>query len=101
MAWSGSTRRSRLPQGWAKIRRRIIRRDDGRCTMIYSDGQRCEQPGNEVDHIVAGDDHSDDNLRLLCTWCHAKKSSHEGGTAAATTRVLAQRPASTHPALED
>lgn len=101
MAWEGSTRRQRLPKDWARIRRRIIRRDAGVCTWRYSDGRQCELPGTDVDHITPGDDHRDENLRLLCTWHHARKSSSEGGTAAATTRVRTARPTSTHPALED
>lgn len=101
MAWAGSDRAARLPKGWARIRRRIIRRDGGQCTASYSDGRRCEQPGTEVDHIKPGDDHTDANLRLLCRWCHQHKSSSEGGTAAALTRVRIQRPPTTHPALEE
>jgi 5-methylcytosine-specific restriction endonuclease McrA len=101
MAWDGSTRRRRLPKDWARIRRRIIRRDGGVCTARYSDGRQCELPGTDVDHIVHGDDHSDANLQLLCTWHHTHKSSSEGGTAAALTRASVHRPPSVHPALED
>jgi hypothetical protein len=35
-----------------------------------------------VDHIKPGDDHSESNLRSLCSWHHGKKSGAEGGTAA-------------------
>lgn len=101
MAWSGSTRRQRLPRDWPRIRRRIIRRDKGRCTAVYSDGTRCVEPGTDVDHIVPGDDHTDANLQLLCGWHHKHKSATEGGTAAARTRVRTERPRPTHPALED
>lgn len=101
MAWANSNRAARLPKGWERIRRRIIRRDKGRCTAIYSTGKQCEQPGVEVDHIRPGDDHTDGNLRLLCRWCHQQKSSSEGGTAAALVRVRTARPTPTHPALED
>ncbi|BDM70626.1 hypothetical protein HEK616_41130 [Streptomyces nigrescens] len=101
MAWEGSTRRSRLPKNWAQICKRIKRRDGYRCTMIYEVGGRCTQAGTDVDHIVPGDDHGDDNLRLLCRWCHARKSGQEGASAAARNRVSTQRPSSTHPALED
>lgn len=101
MAWEGSTRRQRLPKGWARIRRRIIRRDGGVCTAIYSDGRKCDLPGTDVDHIEPGDDHTEGNLRLLCTWHHQQKSSSEGGTAAARTRARVERPRPTHPAVED
>lgn len=101
MAWDGSTRRSRLPKDWARIRRRIIRRDEGRCVALYSDGRRCELPGTDVDHVEPGDDHRDVNLQLLCPWHHTRKSSMEGGTAAAQARVSVHRPKPQHPALED
>jgi 5-methylcytosine-specific restriction endonuclease McrA len=101
MAWAGSTRRSRLPRDWPRIRRRIIRRDSGVCTWLMSDGRRCDQSGTDVDHIVPGDDHRDENLRLLCTWHHGRKSGTEGGSASAAKRVSTTRPKLTHPALED
>lgn len=101
MAWQGSTRRARLPKDWPRIRRRIIRRDKGVCVATYSDGTQCGLPGTEVDHIVPGDDHTATNLRLLCSWHHRHKSSSEGGSAAALTRVRTARPTTTHPALED
>lgn len=101
MTWAGSNRRERLPRNWPALRRRVIKRDDGQCTWRYSDGTRCEQPGTDVDHITPGDDHALTNLRLLCSWHHARKSASEGGTAAALTRVLTARPKPVHPALED
>lgn len=101
MAWMGSTRRSRLPQDWPAIVRRIKRRDGYRCTNVFEVAGRCVSRGTDVDHIIPGDDHSDDNLRLLCRWCHAQKSAREGGTAAGLTRVRTQRPVPVHPALEE
>jgi 5-methylcytosine-specific restriction endonuclease McrA len=101
MAWQGSTRRARLPNDWARTRRRVLRRDGHACQSVFSDGRRCGMPANQVDHIEPGDDHSMANLQALCGWCHARKSSSEGGTAAALTRVRTERPTTTHPALED
>ncbi|KPC89936.1 HNH endonuclease [Streptomyces sp. NRRL F-6602] len=101
MAWEGSTRRQRLPKDWPARRRRVLRRDGHRCVELYSDGRRCTQPATDVDHIVPGDDHRMENLRALCSWHHARKSAHEGGTAAARTRVSTARPRPSHPALED
>ncbi|MFI9123898.1 HNH endonuclease [Streptomyces bikiniensis] len=101
MAWAGSNRRQRLPKDWPAIVRRIKRRDGYRCTSVFETAGRCTQRGTDVDHIIPGDDHSDDNLRLLCRWCHAKKSAREGGQAAALKRVSERRPTTTHPALED
>ncbi|ROQ27118.1 HNH endonuclease [Streptomyces sp. PanSC19] len=102
--WVGSTRRQRLPKNWASLRRRVIRRDGGQCTATYSDGRRCEQPGTDVDHIVPdslGGSDALENLALLCTWHHARKSSAEGGRAAAATRVVTARPHQSHPAFDD
>jgi len=100
MAWAGSTRRQRLPKDWPRTRRRIIRRDRA-CVWELSDGTVCGAEGSDVDHIEPGDDHSDENLRLLCAWHHQRKSSSEGGGAAARTRVRTHKPKPTHPALED
>ncbi|WDM16753.1 HNH endonuclease [Streptomyces lavenduligriseus] len=101
MAWQGSTRRSRLPKDWPRIRARVLRRDKGVCQAVFSDGRLCGQPATQVDHIVPGDDHRLANLQALCAWCHARKSASEGGAAAARTRVRTDRPKPTHPALED
>src|SRR5690606_20028600 len=101
MAWTGSTRRSRLPKNWPSLRRRVLRRDKSLCQMPFSDGRLCGAEATDVDHIIPGDDHSMTNLRALCAWCHARKSASEGGTAAARTRVLIDRPRPTHPALEE
>ncbi len=101
MAWANSDRRARLPADWPRIRRRILRRDKHACTNRFSDGGTCGRPATEVDHIAAGDDHTDANLRALCAPCHRRKSSSEGGTASAAHLVSEKRPARPHPALED
>ncbi|MFE0964073.1 MULTISPECIES: hypothetical protein [Streptomyces] len=45
-----------------------------------------------MDHIIAGDDHREANLRALCGWHHQRKSSREGGEAmAAKRRQIADR----------
>lgn len=84
--WQGSTRRQRLPPDWSRIRKRILRRDGHRCTERGLDDVRCYEVATEVDHIRPGDDHSDANLRALCSWHHQKKSSQEGGAALARKR---------------
>jgi 5-methylcytosine-specific restriction protein A len=70
-AWEGSTRRSRLPPGWEKIRKRILERDP-----------ICSICGNALstvcDHKVPGDDHTDENLQGICAECDKAKSSREG-----------------------
>lgn len=75
--WAGSTRRQRLPPDWPQIRRRILERDPV-CTKCW------QQPSTEADHIVNGDDHSDANLRGICTPCHRRKSALEGVEARRT-----------------
>lgn len=76
--WKGSTRRSRLPADWARLRVLVLARDHGRCTESTSTGSRCGAAATDVDHITRGDDHSLSNLRALCRACHLKKSSREG-----------------------
>jgi 5-methylcytosine-specific restriction endonuclease McrA len=68
--WTGSTRKARLPQGWEKLRQRILRRDGHRCEI-------CGGPATEVDHILRGDDHSPSNLQALCHTCHLAKTLAE------------------------
>lgn len=84
--WAGSDRRSRLPANWASIRSRVLRRDGSQCTAVSHDGVRCAEPATDVDHIVAGDDHREANLRSLCGWHHQRKSSAEGAAALARKR---------------
>ncbi len=64
-------------------------------------GKRCRDKATEVDHVVAGDDHSLANLRGICSWHHQRKSSREGAAAsaarqAAITAKLTRKP-ETHP----
>lgn len=86
MGWETSDRRQRLPAAWPKIRGKILKRDGHRCTHTEY-GIRCDRRASEVDHIEAGDDHRDANLRSLCTEHHASKSGREGGTASAQKRA--------------
>lgn len=81
MAWDNSDRRSRLPADWHKLRKQILRRDNFECQWRTGQMSVCGEPGNEVDHIRPGDDHSPANLRVLCSWHHSRKSSAEGGRA--------------------
>ena len=79
MNWTTSTRRTRLPAGWARLRRQVLRRDGSIC-------QICGDRATEVDHIVPGDDHGMWNLQSLCTPCHRTKSSREGNAAMNSNR---------------
>lgn len=95
MAWEGSTRARRLPPDWPARRRRILERDGGVCHV-------CGLPGaDEVDHVVAGDDHGDANLAAIhARPCHATKSAQEGNSARGRrSRPSMRRPAEPHPGL--
>lgn len=95
--WVGSTRRAQLPVDWDSTRRpRILRRDGHQCTWM-TDGQRCDQPATDVDHIRRGNDHNDNNLRSLCAWHHKRKTSIEGNTS--RRRHTTKRTPEQHPGL--
>lgn len=98
MAWEGSDRKSRLPSDWQLRRIRVLRRDNYRCRAVDSTGKRCDAKANQVDHIIAGDDHSLENLQALCEWHHGRKSSAEGN-AARRPRATQRRPPEAHPGM--
>ena len=79
--WDRSTRASRLPGNWGTLRRKVLERDNYRCTwvVVTREGRyRCERKATEVDHIQRGDDHSLENLRGLCHEHHDIKTRREG-----------------------
>lgn len=93
--WVGGRRdRGRLPGNWKAIRGLVFAAYGDVCHV-------CRQPGaDDVDHVVAGDDHSLQNLRPIHRRpCHAIKSSAEG--VAARRRVAAElrHPREDHPGL--
>ena len=68
--WAGSTRNQHNPIGWARIRARVLRRDNNTC--VY-----CGAPATEVDHVVPvsrGGSHSTTNLVASCKACNAKRN---------------------------
>ena len=70
--WAGSTRAKQRPIGWAKIRARVLRRDNNTCRY-------CGGEANEVDHIIPvsrGGSHLLSNLCASCAGCNASKN-HE------------------------
>lgn len=82
--WANSDRRVRLPREWHAQRARVLR-DGGRICHV------CGGPGADaVDHVVAGDNHSESNLAPIhdkvAPHCHKFKSSREGGQAAGRAR---------------
>lgn len=56
---------------WERVRLQALRRDHNTCVM-------CGKPGNEVDHIREVADNGAlydlNNLQVLCSACHLKKS---------------------------
>jgi 5-methylcytosine-specific restriction enzyme A len=99
MAWAGSDRKDRLPANWPALRRATLERCGGRCEVLKKDGSRCRDKATDVDHLVPGDDHSLGNLRGICAWHHARKSSREGVEARAERRAMLYRAPETHPGL--
>jgi len=87
MAWENSNRKSRLPANWKALRLEILRRDGYKCQEVTPSGFLCLDYANEVDHIIAGDNHSKSNLRAICSWHHKKKSSEEGRQAREAKRL--------------
>src|SRR5690606_39444957 len=71
--WSTSNRGERLPRNWRRIRAIVLERAGYRCEWIRIDtGERCTEVATDVDHILAGDNHSLNNLQALCRYHHAK-----------------------------
>lgn len=80
-----------------KLRRVIMKRDDRRCQI---GGEHCVFTATEVDHIVpvfegGGDER--ENLRAVCSPCHAVKTQEEAQRARA--RFSVKRPPPPHPAM--
>lgn len=87
------------PPGWDTTRKRILKRDGHACQWPIPRGV-CGAPANQVDHIVPawqGGSDDDTNLRSLCEPHHKRKSSSEGGQAAARKRIPRRRPQEPHP----
>jgi 5-methylcytosine-specific restriction protein A len=92
-AWTGSTRRQRLPADWPERRLVVLERDGWQCKLRY---RVCVGAATDADHIKRGDDHSLENLQAACQPCHRLKSSQEGHEA----RLRLRRPPEPHPALD-
>lgn len=91
-----SRRTAPLPRGWKATRQAVLQRDGYRCVWQDDHGRCTETTQLEVDHIDDPDDHSLDNLRTLCTWHHARRSSAQANAARAARRAPTKR---THPGL--
>lgn len=76
MAWSNAPGAQRdLPANWWSLTRETKRLAGGRCQQRLPSGKRCPRPGTDADHIGASDDHSQANLRWLCSDHHKKRTS--------------------------
>lgn len=96
MAWQ-MNRKAELPADWDARRKRALDRDNHQCRWPMPNGGICGAWANQVDHIGDRHDHSMANLRSLCKWHHAKRTSAQGN--AARKRVSQQRPPEKHPGI--
>jgi len=96
--WKNSNRVNELPSNWKQLRQVVLLRDGYQCTHV-DDYVRCAQRATDVDHIVHGNNHSLNNLRSLCNWHHARKSSAEGNQSPNRRRESIRRPKPAHPGL--
>ncbi len=101
--WQGSTRSERLPADWDTVKKpEALRRNPKRtCHWCGLDG------GDELDHIIPGDDHRQENLDWIHGWrakragvsprnCHGEKTRQE----AVAARRWHRRGPEIHPALK-
>lgn len=105
-----SRRTTPRPIGWKTLRAEVIRRDGGRCTWVLgTEGggswrdrahlNRCPSPGTDVDHIGDPTDHRTDNLRLLCSTHHDKRTARQANEAKKMKAAQRRRPQQRHPGL--
>lgn len=100
-AWRGSTRKSRLPVDWERLRRVVLKACDNRCQWIEEGGARCPMPATDVDHIIPGDLNVLENLQGLCNPHHLIKTSREANAAQAERRALGRLPEEQQPGTID
>jgi 5-methylcytosine-specific restriction endonuclease McrA len=99
-AWAGSTRKQTLPVDWDRLRRAVLKRDGHRCRWM-DNGQRCNQPATDVDHIKDRNDHSMSNLRSLCGPHHLKRTSQQAYEAKMALKALGRLPEEPQPGVID
>lgn len=100
--WAGSTRSQRLPPDWDTVCKPEADRRNPEHICHW-----CKLPGgDELDHLIPGDDHRPENLDWIHGWrtvragvskrnCHGEKSGREGAAA----RPSEKRAPAVHPAL--
>lgn len=94
--WGTSTRKSRLPANWRRLRRLVLERD---VTCVICRVRR----STVADHIHAmTDDHRLEALQGVCEPCHRQKTAREAAAArAASQKPGRRRPPEAHPGLVD
>jgi 5-methylcytosine-specific restriction endonuclease McrA len=98
--WAGSTRKSRLPVDWERLRAVVLQRCSFRCEW-NEDGSRCPYPATDVDHITPGDDHSLANLQGLCAAHHLTKTGREAKAVQLKRKKLERLPEEKQPGVID
>lgn len=94
--WNNSNRLERLPDDWPRIRMAVKRRAHGRCEA-KEHSPLCDGIGTDCDHIIAGDDHSMDNLQWLSNACHKLKTSRESAERNRERKKERLHPCEIHP----
>jgi 5-methylcytosine-specific restriction endonuclease McrA len=97
-AWTGSTRKSRLPADWPRLRQVVLKRCNHTCEWV-EDGRHCVAIATDVDHIRPGDDHSLLNLQGLCNHHHLVKTGRDVQAAQAKRRALGKLPEEPQPGV--
>ena len=104
MGWETSDRRQRLPDNWGALVRAVKHRAKAtsklgiaQCEARLPSRKRCPRLGRDVDHRIAGDDHSLNNLQLLCPTHHERKTVREAADGRAAFKQSKYRPSEDHP----
>lgn len=82
--WSTESRHKRgYGSAWTKIRKRILKRDNGLCQCNECQGGKVRiTPANEVHHIISkakGGTDDDSNLQAINNECHKRETAADQG----------------------
>lgn len=94
--WASSQRKHELPPDWAS---RTVPRILGRDPNCRLQLKGCTGRSTEVDHIGDRHDHSDTNLRGVCTPCHSKRTQAQAKAAHHAFYARARRAPEPHPGV--
>lgn len=97
--WDGSTRKSRLPADWERLRRVVLERCSHQCEWVEDGGVRCPRKATDVDHIEAGDLHQLSNLQGLCGMHHLIKTGRDARARQLRFKHLARLPEEQQPGV--